>query len=192
MCRKLSLIVAVILLASSGALAQIGQVEGFGINTGNNVVRDGLGLAVGGNRVGIAHGQFEFDPGTFTLGAQGEGARIGQAAVAFGLVGASGVNQNAVVDGLQGQAAGLGGVVQAQALEVGLNQAVFNVGIGGAAGAQNAFTAQGQLVASPGGLAAQAQFITAAQFGAVVGGPGSNINVTQNIQGAVFQNQATP
>ena len=120
MLRKFLLFTAVILLLSSGALADIGQVEGFSIGAHNLVGRCGpIGSAQGGNIVVIGHSQQIQKPFFSTTARQEEKGILVQHGTAKGARGVSNVIQNATVQGLQGQhTKPFGSTVQGQSLNV--------------------------------------------------------------------------
>jgi len=102
MLRGFSLSVAVILLLSSGAFADIGQAEGFSIGALNMVQRvGGAGWAEGGNLVMVGQSQKVHAAGTTAI--QKETGILFQGAKVVGICGATKVQQNASADGLQSQ-----------------------------------------------------------------------------------------
>lgn len=139
MLRKCLLSVAVILLLSSGALADIGQIGGFSIGAFNLVGRcGGLGSAEGGNIAIVNQSQEVHKPFHGIFARQEEKGILVQCGSAGGTGGISGVAQCATVQGLQGQLTGrFGPTVQGQCLNVGLGQVAIKAGgVGGAVGAQ--------------------------------------------------------
>ena len=192
MLRGFSLSVAVILLLSSGAFAAIGQAEGFFIGALNMVQKvGGTGWAEGGNLVMVGHSQKVHAAGT--AATQKETGILTQGARAVGLCGATKIIQHASVDCLQSQLVmpGKHGFqAQEQSLTVGLDNVVRKTGcIGGAVGAQDFVGAQDQILATPGGTSENSQFVGAAQFASVSGGPGSNVVVSNSLDVQMGQSQ---
>jgi hypothetical protein len=185
MLRKVSFSVIVILLLSSGALATIGRahasignVQGFAIDALNIVKRAGcVGSAEGSNIVMVGHAQEAYNTATGTAAFQEETAILTQSGSAAGLGGKTAVVQKANAEGSQNQHVGSGhwspGVrSEGQSLGVGLDMLTTNAkGIGGAIGAQGFVGAQSQIEITPNGMSAASQYIGAAQFSAVSGGP---------------------
>lgn len=197
--RKFILSVAVVLLLSSGAFAVIGQAEGFsiigqteGFSIGAfNVVErfGGVGSAEGGNMVMVGHAQEAYDVFSGTAALQEETAILTQSASSVGVGGASGVVEEAIINGTQGQLVGPGMRAQGQTLDVGLNTVAHQAGsIGGAVGAQGFVGAQSQLEITPNGISAGSQFVGAAQFSAVSGGPWSCVLVDNGLDVTLTQN----
>jgi len=196
--RKFILSVIVILLLSSGAFACvgqpccfsiIGQAEGFSIGASNVVGRfGGVGSAEGGNMVMVGHAQEAYDVAGGTAALQEETAILTQSASSAGMGGASGVVEEAIINGSQGQDIGLGIRAEGQSLEVGLNTITSQAGsIGGAVGAQGFVGAQNQMEITPNGISAGSQFVGAAQFSAVSGGPWSCVVVDNGLDVALTQ-----
>jgi hypothetical protein len=192
MLRGFSLSVAVILLMSSGALADIGQAEGFYIGAQNVVQRiGGTGWAEGGNLVMVGHGQRAFVVGAAAM--QKETGILAQNASVYGTCGATKVQQNASADGRQGQLVVFGKhgfQAQGQSLAVSLDNAVRQSGsIGGAEGAQSFVGGQNQVLITPGGTSSNSQFVEAVQFAAVSGGRNTNVAVNNSLDVSMCQNQ---
>jgi hypothetical protein len=206
--RKFILSVIIILLMSSGVFAVvnrpgcfsvIGQAEGFSIGAINEVGRfGGVGSAEGGNMVMVGHAQEAHDVAGGTAALQEETAVLTQSASSAGMGGASGVVEEAIINGSQGQDIGLGIRAEGQSLEVGLNTITSQAGsIGGTVGAQGFVGAQNQMEITPNGISAGSQFVGASQFSAVSGGPWScvvvdnSLDVTLN-QDSIVINGPTP
>ncbi len=192
MLRGFSLSVAVILLLSSGALAAIGQAEGFSIGALNIVQRvGGAGWAEGGNLAIVGHSQKAYAAGTAAI--QKETGILIQGARAVGICGAIKILQNASVDGLQSQLVmpgKRGFQAQGQSLTVGLDNVVRKTGgVGGAAGAQGFVGGQNQILVTPGGTSVNSQFVGAAQFASVSAHPGSNVVVNNSLDVQMGQSQ---
>ena len=197
--RKCILSITAVLLLSSGTFAVgyhpggpsiIGQGQGFSIDAFNVVGRYGVvGSAEGGNMVMVGHAQEAHDIATGTAALQEETAILTQSASAVGVGGASGVVEEAIINGAQGQIVGPGMRAEGQALDVGLNTVVHQAGsIGGAVGAQGFVGAQNQLEITPNGISAGSQFVGAAQFSAVSGGPWSCVVVDNGLDVSLNQN----
>jgi len=198
MCKKFKLSVAVVLLLSSGTVAvacsvegfsTVGQTEGFSIGTFNVVERfGGVGSAEGGNMVMVGHAQEAYDIAGGTAALQEETAILTQSASSVGVGGTSGVVEEAIINGMQGQSVGPGMRAEGQSLEVGLNTVAQQAGsIGGAVGAQGLVGAQNQLEITPNGISAGSQFVGAAQFSAVSGGPWSCVLVNNGLDVTLTQ-----
>lgn len=192
MLRGFSLSVAVILLLSSGAFADIGQAEGFSIGALNMVQRvGGAGWAEGGNLVMVGQSQKVHAAGTTAI--QKETGILFQGAKAVGICGATKVQQNASADGLQSQLVVTGRhgfQAQGQSLTVGLDNVVRQTGgVGGAVGAQGFVGGQNQVLVTPGGTSANSQVVGAAQFASVSAHPGSNVVVNNSLNVQMGQSQ---
>lgn len=192
MLRDFSLSVVVILLMSSGALAAIGQAEGFSIGALNVVQRvGGAGWAEGGNLVMVGHSQKAYIVGAAAM--QKETGILTQSASVYGTCGITKVMQNASADGRQSQlviSGKPGFQAQGQSLTVGLDNVVRQSGsIGGAQGAQSFVGGQNQILVTPGGTTANSQFVGAAQFAAVSGGPNTSVVVNNSLDVKMGQSQ---
>ena len=190
MLRRFALCVVIILMLSSGALAFIGQVEGFSIEASNLVGRAGrCGSAKGGNMLAAYHEQVRYDACRGTIAIQKEGGVLGQCASAVGRGGRSGVGQEASVCGLQGQLA-TKPQMQGQVLSVRLGQeACKSGGVGGAVGAQGFVGGQSQKICSPRGISAQSQFVGVVQYSAVSGGHCSSAVAVNDVDITMGQGQ---
>ena len=192
MLRKFVFSAVVVLLLSSGALAGIGQLQGYSIGAVNLVERTGwLGSAEGGNSIMVSHGQEIYKPSSNSHAIQEETGILIQSAVTQGIGGSSGVAQGASVQSLQGQLAiSQGPMVQGQALKLDLEQiAVKAGGVGAAVGAQGFVGSQIQIIATPRMTSAESQFVGATQYSAVAGGPWSNVVVENVLQVRMGQGQ---
>ena len=192
MLRKFLLFTAVILLLSSGALADIGQVEGFSIGAHNLVGRCGpIGSAQGGNIVVIGHSQQIQKPFFSTTARQEEKGILVQHGTAKGARGVSNVIQNATVQGLQGQhTKPFGSTVQGQSLNVNLGQVTMKAGgVGCTQGVQGFVGGQSQTVTTPQMTSTETQFVGVGQFSSVSGGRGSNGIVANNVNVEMGQGQ---
>ena len=196
--RKFILSLAVVLLLSSGAFAcigqpvgfsVIGQAEGFSIDAFNVVGRfGGIGSAEGSNMVMVGHAQQAQDVAAGTAALQEETAILTQSASSAGVGGASGIVEEAIINGSQGQNIGPGIRAEGQSLEVGLNTVTGQAGsIGGSVGAQGFVGAQNQMEITPNGISAGSQFVGAAQFSAVSGGPWSCVVVDNGLDVTLSQ-----
>ena len=191
MLRKCLLSVAVILLLSSGALAGIGQVQGFEIGALNLVGRcGGRGSAEGGNIAIVNHSQEVFKPLRGSVWQEEKGILV-QCGSASGTGGVSGVAQQANVQGLQGQLTGpFGTTAQGQCLDVSLGQVAIKAGgVGGAVGAQGFVGSQTQTIATPRMITTESQFVGVAQYSNVSGGLGSNAIVVNTVDVKMGQGQ---
>ena len=172
--------IAVVFLMSSGAFAAIGQTEGFGVGASNLVLLlGGPGAAYGGNVGMVGHGQQATDGGWGTIAMQNEAGILNQGASAVGTSGLLGIAQGAGVAGQQWQLADGGLGLQGQDIDLNLAQELLKLdGVGGVLGAQGAVVGQVQIIVGPYGVSGDAQFVGAAQFGAVGGGPGATNTIT--------------
>jgi hypothetical protein len=195
MLRKLLLSAAVVVLLCSGAFAGFGQMQGFSIDAVNRVARvGGVGSAEGGNIAMVGHAQRAYDACCGSAAIQEETAILTQSASAVGFGGATRVRQEASVDGSQGQLAtshGRRGLqAEGQSLDVSLDMTTRKAGgIGGAVGAQGVVGAQNQMEFSPGRIITNTQFVGAAQFSAVSGGPCSDASVNNSLDVTATQGQ---
>ncbi len=192
MLRKFLIFVVVILLFSSGALADIGQVEGFSIGALNLVGRCGpIGSAQGGNIVIIGHSQQIQKPGFSTTARQEEKGILVQYGTAKGAGGLSGVAQGAKVQGMQGQLTKpFGSTLQGQRLNVNLGQVALKAGgVGGTKGIQGFVGGQSQTITTPRMTSTQTQSVGIGQYSAVSGGRGSNGIVVNTVNVEMGQGQ---
>lgn len=192
MLKKFLIFAAVILLLTSGALADIGQVEGFSIGALNLVGRSGqIGSAQGGNVVIIGHSQQIQKPYFSTTARQEEKGILVQHGTAKGAGGVSGVAQRATVQGLQGQQkATFGPTVQGQRLNVSLGQIALKAGgVGGAKGVQGFVGGQSQTITTPRMTSTESQFVGVGQFSAVSGRKGSKALVVNTVNVEMRQGQ---
>jgi hypothetical protein len=192
MYKDFTLSVVVVLLMSSGALAAVGQAEGFSIGALNMVQRVGrAGWAEGGNLVMVGHSQKAYFVGAAAM--QKETGILIQNASVCGACGITKVRQNASVDGRQHQIvrSGRGGFqTQGQSLNVSLDDVIRQTGtIGGADGAQSFVGGQNQILVTPGGTSANSQFVGAAQFAEVSGGRNTNVVINNSLDIKMDQNQ---
>ncbi|MBC8469680.1 MAG: hypothetical protein H8D56_09435, partial [Planctomycetes bacterium] len=172
MIRKFLIFVVVILLFSSGTIADIGQVEGFSIGALNLVGRCGpIGSAQGGNIVIIGHSQQIQKPCFFTKASQEEKGILVQYGTAKGAGGVSGVAQSAKVQGMQGQLTKpFGSTVQGQRLNVNLGQVALKTGgVGSTQGVQGFVGGQSQTITTPRMTSTQTQCVGVGQYSAVSG-----------------------
>ncbi|MCP4611685.1 MAG: hypothetical protein GY845_23495 [Planctomycetes bacterium] len=190
--RKFIIYVAVILLFHSGALADIGQVEGFSIGALNLVGRCGpVGSAKGGNIVIIGHSQQIQQPCFPTTAKQQEKGILIQYGTAKGAGGVSGVAQRAKIKGMQGQLTKpFGQAVQGQRLNVNLGQIALKAGgVGGTKGVQGFVGGQSQTITTPRMTSTQTQFVGIGQCSAVSGGIGSTGIVVNTVNVKMGQEQ---
>ncbi len=186
--REFSISVIVALLLCSGAFA-VGQAEGFSIDAFNNIGRFGfIGSAEGSNIAMVGHAQEAHDIFSGTSALQNETAILTQSANVAGRGGANVIDQDAYARGSQGQIAGFGSRAQGQTLNVNLDSFNGSFGsIGGGIGAQAFVGAQNQLEIGPTGMSSSSQFVGAAQFNAVSGGPWSNTAVKNGLDVNLIQ-----
>ena len=164
-----------VFLMSSGAFAAIGQAEGFGVDASNLILLlGGSGAVYGGNIGMVGHGQQATDGVSATIAMQNEAGILNQGATAVSTFGLLGIAQDAGAVGQQWQLAAGGLGLQGQVLDLYLAQELLKLdGVGGILGAQGAVVGQVQIIVSPYGVSGDAQFVGAAQFGGIGGGPGA-------------------
>lgn len=192
MLGKFLLSVAVILFLSSGALADIGQIQAFEIGAVNKVkVVGGPGMASGGNYLEIGQRQME-RKARLGSAAMKQGGTLTQNARAQARGGAIGVVQNASVDGSQKQFLGHGrGGLHRQRQSLNLNLSTIarkpRGSIGRTIGSQSFAGEQSQRQVYRGGFSASSQFVQAEQSVKIIGGQRSNVVVKNNLDVSMFQ-----
>ncbi len=193
MLRKFLLSATVILLLSSGAFADIGQVQGFSIGALNKVKIDGgFGWASGGNYLEIGQRQKQ-SSACLGSAAMKQGGILEQHACVGGRGGQKAVVQNATVGGKQGQLVESGRRghslrAQGQCLTLNLNtKALKSGGIGGAIGSQSFVGEQSQRQVYRGGFSVSSQFVQAEQCTKIIGGKRSDVVVKNNLDVKMFQ-----
>ena len=197
MLRKILLSAVVILLLSSGAFANIGQVQGFSIGAFNKVkIVGGFGSAVGGNMLKVGQRQTASKPRLGSAAIK-QGGILTQHARVRGRGGTMGVVQNASVDGSQHQFIGgrrRGSHTQGQSLNLSLNTIARKPrgGIGRVVGSQSFVGGQSQRQATRGGFSASSQFVQAEQTVKIIGGRRSNVVVKNNLNVTMFQGNTPP
>ncbi len=192
MIRKFLILAAAILLLTSGALADIGQVEGFSIGALNVVGRCGpVGSAQGGNIVIIGHSQQVHKPHFSTTARQVEKGILVQYGTAKGDGGVSGVAQRATVQGMQGQQTKpFGSTMQGQGLNVKLGQVAMKAGgVGSTQGIQGFVGGQSQTVTTPRMTSTESQFVGIGQLSVVSGNEGSKGIVVNTVHVKMGQGQ---
>jgi len=192
MLRKFLIVAVVILLFSSGALADIGQVEGFSIGALNLVGRCGpIGSAQGGNIVIIGHSQQIQKPCFYTTARQEEKGIVFQYGTSKGAGGVSGVAQGAKVQGVQGQyTKPFGSTMQGQRLNVNLGQIALKAGgVGRTKGVQGFVGGQSQTITTPRMTSTATQCVGVGQFSAVSGSEGSTGIVVNTVNVEMGQGQ---
>jgi hypothetical protein len=192
MLRKFIISVAVILLLTSGAFADIGQVERFSIGSLNIVGRSGLvGSAKGGNLVIFSHSQKIQKPWFSTKIKQEEKGVLVQYGKAQGTGGVSGVAQRAKIRGIQGQyTKPFGSTMQGQCLKVNLGQiALKSGGVGSTQGVQGFIGGQSQKISTPHVTNTGKQFVAIGQYASVSGGGGSTGIVVNAVSVEMSQGQ---
>ena len=197
MLRKISLSAVVILLLSSGAFANIGQVQGFSIGAFNKVqIVGAFGSAVGGNMLEVGQRQTARNPRLGSAAIK-QGGILTQHARVRGRGGTIGVVQNASVDGSQHQFISgrrRGPNTQGQSLNLNLNTTARKPvgGIGCVVGSQSFVGGQSQRQATRGGFSASSQFVQAEQGVKIMGGQRSNVVVENNLNVTMFQGDTPP
>ena len=192
MLRKFFIVAAVILLFTSGTLADIGQVECFSIGSLSIVGRRGpVGSAKGGNLVVFSRSQKIQKPWFSTKLKQEEKGILVQYGTAQGTGGVSGVAQGAKVQGIQGQCAKtFGPTMQGQCLKVNLGQVALKAGgVGSAQGVQGFVGAQSQKITTPCMTSTGKQFVGVGQYASVSGGEGSSGIVINTVKVEMGQGQ---
>ena len=192
MLRKFLISAAVILLLTSAAFADIGQVECFSIGSLNIVGRCGpVGSAKGGNIVVFGHSQKIQKPWFPTKIKQGEKGILVQYGTAQGTGGVSGVAQGAKVKGIQRQyTKPFGPTVQGQCLKVSLGQVALKAGgVGGTKGVQGFVGGQSQKITTPYMTSTEKQFVGVGQYSSVSGGEGSTGIVVNAVSVEMGQGQ---
>ncbi len=193
MLRKILLSAVVILLLSSGAFANIGQVQGFSIGEFNKVqIVGAFGSAVSGNMLKVGQRQ---TAGNTHLGSAAikQGGILTQNARVRGRGGTMGVVQNASVNGSQHQFIGgrhRGPNTQGQSLNLSLNTNARKPagGIGRVVGSQSFVGGQrSQRQATHAGFSTSSQFVQAEQGVKIKGGQRSNVVVENNLNVTMFQ-----
>lgn len=193
MLRKILLSAVVILLLSSGAFANIGQVQGFSIGAFNKVqIVGAFGSAVSGNMLKVGQRQTARNPRLGSAAIK-QGGILTQNARVRGRGGKMGVVQNASVDGSQNQFIGgrrRGSHTQGQSLNLSLNTIARKPGgaIGRVVGSQSFVGGQrSQRQAAHGGFSTSSQFVQAEQGVKIKGGQRSNVVVENNLNVTMFQ-----
>ena len=192
MLRKFLIVAVVILLFYSGALADIGQVEGGSIVALNLVGRCGpVGSAQGGKIVIVGHSQQIHKPCFYTTARQNEKGILFQYGTAKGAGGVSGVAQGAKVKGLQGQyTKPFGSTMQGQCLNVKLGQVAMKAGgVGRTKGVQGFVGGQSQTITTPRMTSTATQFVGVGQYSAVSGDKGSTGIVVNTVNVEMGQGQ---
>ncbi|GAG24551.1 unnamed protein product [marine sediment metagenome] len=197
MLRKILLSAVVILLLSSGAFANIGQVQGFSIGEFNKVqIVGAFGSAVSRNTLEVGQRQTARNPRLGSAAIK-QGGILTQHARVRGRGGTIGVVQNASVDGSQhpfisGRRRGPN--TQGQSLNLNLNTTARKPvgGIGCVVGSQSFVGGQSQRQATRGGFSASSQFVQAEQGVKIMGGQRSNVVVKNNLNVTMFQGDTPP
>jgi len=195
---RIVLIVAVILLLSSGAFA-IYQHEDVVIFSENIVGRSGAtGFQYDGNLLPFSNTQINRDVSSGSIAMQVDQVIIGQRASAWGLGGTSGTGQmgfsidyqDQIVGGNWDQYVEHPTTVQQQGLNVGFAETVYKGdGIAGATGLQHGIAGRIQLAVTPDGISRQSQRVLSLQFGRVAGSGDSDSSATQTLEFLTEQSQ---
>ena len=197
MLRKILLSAVVILLLSSGAFANIGQVQDFSIGEFNKIqIVGGFGSAVSRNTLEVSQRWKAHNPRLGSAAIK-QGGILTQHARVRGRGGTIGVVQNASVDGSQHQFISgrrRGPNTQGQSLNLNLNTTARKPvgGIGCVVGSQSFVGGQSQRQATRGGFSASSQFVQAEQGVKIMGGQRSNVVVENNINVTMFQGDTPP
>jgi len=171
MFKGLAVTAALLLLLSSASLAQVVQVQGFGMGQANGAMVIGDGAAASINASNAAVDQLAIDVGCHSAGYQSTVGSIVQAAGAVGMCGLFAVDQVAGAIGGQFQLPGTD--IQDQTFVAGLDQSVTKIGgQGSALGMQTLVGVQTQLSFNPWGGSANVQGLGVSQYQATGGGPG--------------------
>lgn len=192
MLSKFLVFAAVILLLASGALADIGQVEGFSKCALNIVgIYGPIGSAHGGKMVVIGHSQQVYKPCFFTKARQEEKGVLIQYGTAKGAGGMSGITQHAKVQGIQAQHnKPFGPTVQGQRLNLNLGQVATKTGgVGSTEGVQSFVGGQSQKITTPRMTTTETQFVGVGQFSSVSGRKGSTGIVVNTVDVKMGQGQ---
>jgi hypothetical protein len=191
MLRKFLILSVVVLLFTSGAFADVGQVKGFSIGALNMVTRCGpVGSAQGGNMVVVGQSQ-EVQKPFFTTAKQQQGGTLVQHGSTFGSHGVSSVVQGAKINGFQGQhVTPFGSTGQGQSLNVSLGQTAMKFGgVGHTQGVQSFVGGQSQTITTPRMTSTESQLLVVGQCATVSGGRGSNAMVVNTVNVNMGQGQ---
>ena len=190
--RKFLISMVVILMLTTGAFADIGQIECFSIGSLNIVRRSGMvGSARGRNMVDISHSQQVHKPYYSVTARQKEEGVLVQRAATKGDGGASGLKQRATVQGEQGQKAKpYGSNAQDQVLNVKLKQvAMKKGGVGFTEGTQSFIGSQSQTITTPRVTSTEKQTVEVEQYSLVSGRSGSEGKVVNTVNVEMSQEQ---
>ena len=197
--KKFLIYVAVILLLSSGAFADIGLTQAFEIGAVNKVkVIGGFGKGGGRNYLEIGQKQVE-SKARLGSAAMKQGGTFTQHARVRARSGEVGVVQDASVKGSQNQFIGHGhgrraSHTQGQSLKLNFNTIArkpFNA-VGRVKGSQSFVGEQSQKQTYRGGYSASSQFVQAEQDVKIVGGPNSNVVVDNTLDVKMSQGNSVP
>ena len=147
--------VTLILMLASASLADIQQIQGFGIGGQNSVLLlDGPGVADSLNLTTVSQGQGASTMGGLAIAESFQIGTLGQVAAVGGTVGGIGINQNGSALLNQGQAlAGNSLGVQNQSAGIVLDETMMKLGGSGVGIGIQAFAgAQYQVIAGPSGI----------------------------------------
>jgi hypothetical protein len=155
MYKGLGISVTLILMLASVSLADIQQVQGFGIGGQNSaVLLDGPGVADSLNLTTVSQGQGASSMGGLAMAEEFQIGTLGQVAAVGGVGGGIGISQNGSALLTQGQVFNGGTLgVQNQAAGIVLDEAMMKLGGNGVGIGLQAFVgAQYQVIASPSGI----------------------------------------
>jgi len=190
--RKFLIFAVVIFMFTSGALADIGQIQGFSVGSLNIVGRCGpVGSAQGENMVVVSHTQLVHKPYFSVTARQEEEGVLIQHGITKGAGGVSGVAQRATIKGLQGQRINpFAPRVQGQGLNLKLEQvAMKNGGVGCTLGEQSFVGGQSQTITTPHATSTETQLVGVEQYSAVSGRRGSKGMVVNTVNVKMKQGQ---
>lgn len=194
MLGKFMLTLTATLLVPSGALASVGQTQGFSIGAFNDIIRSGcVGSAESRNVAAVGHAQKLYDASHQTTIRQEENARLLQSAKATGSGGKDVVSQRASAEGVQSQyvrAGRSGNRSEEQTLSASLETLMSHKGaVGRAVGEQSVVGSQSQRETTPNGFSESQQSVRASQFTAISGGPRSDVRVNSGVEVSLSQSQ---
>jgi hypothetical protein len=181
-----------ILLLSCGALASVGQTQGFSIGAFNDVMNIGcVGSAEGRNTVTVGHVQKLHDAWKGITLRQEEKATLTQNAKVVGSRGKDLVEQSGFAEGTQNQyaRAGRSGTrTDEQTLSAGLETLMTHKGgVGRVVGEQSVVGSQSQKQITPNGSSETHQSVRAVQFAEIRGGAFSNVKVNNGVEVSLSQ-----
>jgi hypothetical protein len=174
--KGLFVFLILIFLPVYASFGSLGQAQGYLLDAQNGAALAGgpLGAAQNTNVALVGQNQQSNNPYSFVTALQSENGMLVQGAYAVGADGLFGVNQHANVLGSQLQAPGVGGGlgIQNATLDGAFTQELIRAGgIGAAVGIQNFTGLQVQMIISPHGASANAQYLGLGIADGIGGGP---------------------